>query len=72
MAFHPDLRNVLLDDVGGRAALTQDGKELDINYLVLDFSMKENPLPDMYYGEPPEPEYDRVILLAVLAYSPVS
>jgi hypothetical protein len=49
-----DLTGVSLEDLGGRVALTRNGQELDINYLVLWFEIDEGGLPDMYTAPPDE------------------
>jgi hypothetical protein len=51
-----ELRNARLEDVGGQIALTNDSRELDVNYLVLAVEIEEGPLPDIYYAEPPAME----------------
>lgn len=54
-----DLRGCYLDDLGGRVGLMREGAELDVNYLVLSVEVREGPLPDIYYAEPPAYEdYD--------------
>jgi hypothetical protein len=41
----PDLRGVMLEDLGGTVAPTRDGERLDVNYLVLAFEVGEASVP---------------------------
>lgn len=51
-----DLRGAQIDDIGGRATVTRNGKPLDFNYLVLDFQVEESTLPDYLMTPMKDPE----------------
>jgi len=62
-----DLRGVRLQDVGGRVGLVENGRPLDMNYLVLAFEVGVADASDIpppiipqqdYYEAPPQDYYD--------------